>query len=114
MKVALDILEQYLTDDREDLKFPCWLGSASAEAYAAAYIAARQGGIDVLDLLLLASRCDRFTPFLIQRVLKREDIPAVHVLIDFVAAKISSSVEHECVFMLKAWIARETASRKPK
>ena len=112
MTVTLEILEQYLTDDKEDLRFPSWLGSASAEAYAAAYIAARQGGIEVLDLLLLASRCDRLTPFLIQRVLTREDIPAVHMLIDFIAAKTSSSVEHECVFMLKAWLARQAISGK--
>ena len=108
MKVTLEILEQYLTDHRENLKFPCWLGSASAEAYAAAYIAARQGGIEVLDLLIVASRCDRLTPFLIQRVLTREDIPAVHVLIDRISEKMSSAVEHECVFMLKAWIVRQT------
>ena len=108
MKVSLEILEQYLTDDRDELGVPGWISGASAEAYTAAYIAARQGGIEVLDLLIVASRCDRLTPFLIQRVLKREDIPAVHVLIDHISEKESSAVEHECVFMLKAWIVRQT------
>ena len=112
MKIPLETLEQYLTDDKDELEVAGCTSGASAEAYAAAYIAARQGSIDVLDLLIISSRCDRLTPFLIQRVLTREDIPAVHMLIDFIAAKTSSSVEHECVFMLKAWSARQAISGK--
>lgn len=107
MRVSLEKLEEFLTDDRDELDTPGWESSASAEAFACLYIAARQGFIDARDLILVASRCDRFTPFLIQRVLTREHMQAAQEIINLICEKKYSTAEYECVFMLKAWIARK-------
>lgn len=112
MTVKLELLEQFLTDDRDELDVPGWSNKVSAEAWAVLYIAAQKGEIEALDLLFVATRCDLMTPFLIRRVLTRNDIPAAQEIIDRIGEKKFCPAEHECVFMLKAWIARETAALK--
>lgn len=112
MTISLETLEQFLTDDSDELDAPGWLSNASAEAWSVLYIFARQCGIDVLDLLFVATRCDQLTPFLIRQVLTPEGIPAAQEIIDRIGAKKFSPAEHESVFMLNSWIARETATLK--
>jgi hypothetical protein len=113
MRVALEKLEEFLTDDRDELDIPGWLSSASAEAHAACYVAARQGGIEVADLLQIAIRCDHLVPFLIQRVLTSEDVPAAQEFVDRHSyCSVMLSTERAALFMLESWIARQLLAIK--
>lgn len=107
--MSLETLEEFLTDDRDELDSPAWLGSASAQSYAAFYVAARQGSIEVVDLLWISIACDHLTPFLIQRVLTADDISAAQETIERLSYRhLMTSSERAAFFMLKYWIARKT------
>ena len=109
MSVSLETLEEFLTDDRDDLDNPLWLGSASAQSYAACYVAARQGPIEVADLLWISIGCDHLTPFLIRRVLTAADVSAAQEVIERLSYRhLTTSSERSAFFMLKSWIARKT------
>ena len=109
MSVSLETLEEFLTDDRDELDNPLWLGSASAQSYAACYVAARQGSIKVADLLWISIACDHLTPFLIQRVLTADDVSDAQYVIERLSYRhFTTSSERAAFFMLKAWIARQT------
>ena len=87
MTVTLAMLEQFLTDDVDELERRGWPSTASTEAFAVLYIAARQGEIKAVDLLFVATRCDLMTSFLIKRVLTRDDIPAAQEIINRIGEK---------------------------
>ena len=69
MTILLEALEPLVTDGRDDLDRFGLLGNASAETYAACYVAARQCAIEVADLLQIAISCDELMAFLVRRVL---------------------------------------------
>ena len=107
--VALETLEAFLTDDRDELDNPLWLGSASAQSYAACYVAARKGSIEVAHLLWISIGCDHLTPFLIRRVLTADDVSDAQYVIERLSYRhLMTSSERSAFFLLKSWIARQT------
>jgi hypothetical protein len=109
MKITLEKLELLLANECnriDDLKL---FSSVSPAVYAMLYVAAREGSIDVADALFSARRCGRLTAFLIDQVIKSDDIDSVRQVADHIWLQSERiSAEHESTLILRAWLGRQS------